>query len=204
MPALSGTIEVVSIKPLNQPDRFGNTFRASLKVGEDWISWGGVKKEAIDVKDGSGWTQLAKGMQVEFMYDLNGDFKNIKKASLSITDKSNAQAAPAPSQQASKPQAQQQQSSGGFVNPAARGQAMNLAAEVLGYKKADFENSSKIVAAIKWYLKSAKDFEALWDTAEKEIVAENTAKPKPKAAPVEDKPPFDEDIDMGYDDDLPV
>lgn len=204
MPSVNGIIEVVSIKPLDNPDKYGNTFRASLKIGEDWYSFGSLKKDVINVKDGSGWTQVTKGMEVEFMFKENGSFKNVQKASFSITDKSNAQAAPAPSQQASKPQQQQQQSGGGFVNPAMRGQAMNLAAEVLGYKKADFENSGKIVAAIKWYLKSAKDFETLWDTAEKEIVAENTAKPKVKAAPVEDKPPFDEDLDMNYDDDLPV
>lgn len=199
MPALQGTIEAVSIKPLNQPDRFGNTFRASLKVGEDWISWGGIKKEAINVKDGGDWVQLAKGMQVEFMYDQNGDFKNIKKASLSITDKSNAQS-PAPSQQASKPQ--QQSSGGSFVNPAEVGQCLNLAAEVLKLSKDDLVNPAKVKEAIAWYKQVRETFSELYPSVEA------GSKPKPKAkskaTPVEDKPPFDEDLDMNYDDDLPI
>lgn len=199
MPALSGIIEAVSIKPLNQPDRFGNTFRASLKVGEDWISWGGVKKEAINVKDGGDWVQLSKGMQVEFMYDQNGSFKNIKKASLSITDKSNAQS---PAQDINhKPSKPQQQSSGGsFVNPAEVGQCLNLAAEVLKLSKDDLVNPTKVKEAIAWYKQVRETFSELYPSVE----AGSKPKPKAKAAPVEDKPPFDEDLDMNYDDDLPI
>lgn len=194
---MTGTIEVISIKPLNEPDRFGNTFRASLKVGEDWISWGGIKKEAINVKDGGSWTELQKGMNIEFMYDENGSFKNIKKQSLSILDKSNAQ----PSQPKQSTSKQQQQSGGGFVNPAQRGQAMNLAAEVLGYKKADFGNAKKVVEAIKWYLDVCADFESLWDTAEKQRVAKNTPVEKEDKPPFkEDAPQYDEDID--FEDDI--
>ena len=189
---MTGTIEAVSIKPLPQPDNYGNTFRASLKIGEDWISYGTIKKETINVKDGNDWVQVAKGMDVEFMYKQNGDFKNIDKKSFTITDASNAQAPQAPRQQ-SAPAQQPQQAGKNFVNPAMRGQAMNLAAEVLGYKEADFSDAKKIVYAIKWYLTSAKDFESLWDTAEKEIVAGNTPTPK------KSKPKVEEPVDE-YDD----
>ena len=203
MPALSGIIEAVSIKPLNQADRFGNTFRASLKVGEDWIGWGGTKKEAINIKDGSGWTQLAKGMQVEFMYDLSkcGNFKNIKKASLAITDKSNAQATPAPSQQASKPQ--QQSSGGSFVNPAALGNAGNYLMHTLEFTHEDMMDDAKVTEGLVKYHKSREQLSKFWEKAEK-LAKESAPEPKRKPKPVEDKPPFDEDIDMGYDDDLPV
>jgi len=163
-----------------------------LKIGEDWYSFGSLKKDVINVKDGSGWTQVTKGMEVEFMFKENGSFKNVQKASFSITDKSNAQATPAP---------KQQQSGGGFVNPAQRGQAMNLAAEVLGYKKADFGNAKKVVEAIKWYLDVCADFESLWDTAEKQRVAKNTPVEKEDKPPFkEDAPQYDEDID--FEDDI--
>ena len=193
MPFQTGKIEAISIKALPKPDNYGNTFRSSIKVGEDWFSTGTMKKESLDVKDGGGWTQLQKGMEVEFMYSINGDFKNADKKTFSITDSSGAQ----PAQQRSQAPVKQQSSNvGGFVNPAMRGQAMNLAAEVLGYKESDFSDPSKIIYAIKWYLTSAKDFEALWDTAEKAIVAGNTE--IPKKAPAKKAPPVVEDL---YEDD---
>jgi hypothetical protein len=201
MPSVNGIIEVVSIKPLDNPDKYGNTFRASLKIGEDWYSFGSLKKDVINVKDGSGWTQVTKGMEVEFMFKENGSFKNVQKASFSITDKSNAQAAPAPSQQASKPQ--QQQSNGKeYVNPQSVGACLNLAVQVLGYTKKDFEDENKLRAAIAWHKGT---FAKLMDMyADVDAATPSKPKPKPKSAPVEDKPPFDEDLDMDYDDDLPI
>ena len=204
MPALSGIIEAVSIKPLNQADRFGNTFRASLKVGDDWFSFGALKKEAINVKDGNGWTQLAKGMQVEFMYDLNGDFKNIKKASFSITDKSNAQAAPAPSQQASKPQAQQQQSGGGFVNPAALGNAGNYLMHTLEFTHEDMMDDAKVTEGLVKYHKSREQLSKFWEKAEKLAKEDKPPFTPTKKKATKAEPEYDEDLDMGYDDDLPV
>ena len=137
MPSINGQVQAISIKPLNQPDNYGNTFRASVKVQDEFYSYGTLKKDSINIKNGSDWIELQKGMEVEFMYDVNGSFKNVKKQSFSILDATSAQ----PVQQRSQAPVKQQSSNGGsFVNPAMRGQAMNLAAEVLGYKESDFSD----------------------------------------------------------------
>lgn len=190
MPALTGIVEAISIKPMPEPDRFGNEFRGSIKVGEDWVSWGGLKKQSISYKEGDSYHELLKGMEIEFMYKQNGDFKNISKTTLSVlnTEGAQAKAPSAPPPQRATTQAPQ--AKGGFVNPAARGQAMNLAVEVLGYKKDDFADSKKIVDAIQWYLKSAKAFEDLWSTAEKgEEPVKATALVAPKVT--REVPPMD-------------
>lgn len=198
MPACSGIIEAISVKEMPQPDRFGNTHRANLKIGEDWFSYGTIKKPVINIKDGANWVELQKGMGVEFMFDKNGDFSNVKKQSFTITNKEGAQA-PAPRQQQSAPK--QQSQGGSFVNPAEVGQCLNLAAEVLKLSGEDLVNPVKVKEAIAWYKGVRELFTELYPSVE----AKGAEKPKNKAAPkpkVEDEPPFDED--MGYDEDMPI
>lgn len=194
MPAISNqVIEAISIKEMPQPDTYGNTYRANFKIGEDWYSYGAIKKDAINVKVGSDWVQLQKGMTVEFMYQQNGDWKNVNKKSFTITDASGGQA-PAPKQQQSSTP-KQQSGGGSFVNPAEVGQCLNLAAEVLKLKKADLTSPEKVKEAIAWYKEVRELFTELYPTVEA------SSKPKPKAKPpVEDEPPFDKDIEMDYDD----
>ena len=79
MPSINAAVEAISVKEMPEVDRYGNTHRANLKIGDDWFSYGAVKKPEINIKTGDSWTQLEKGMEVEFMYDVNGDWKNIKK-----------------------------------------------------------------------------------------------------------------------------
>tara|TARA_R100000541_G_scaffold6156_1_gene13635 strand:+ start:86 stop:451 length:366 start_codon:yes stop_codon:yes gene_type:complete len=88
MPAINAVVEAISIKEMPAPDKFGNTHRSNIKVGEDWFSYGTLKKAQINIKTNGEWNELQKGMEVEFMYDVKGDFKNIKKQSFSITDTS--------------------------------------------------------------------------------------------------------------------
>ena len=189
MPHMTGNIEAISIKEMPQPDNYGNVFRASLKIGEDWVSYGTLKKDAINVKVGSDWMQVAKGMEVEFMYKQNGDFKNIDKKSFSITDASSAQAPQAP--RASTPQAPQQAGKN-FVNPATVGACLNLAIEVLGYKKADFDDEKKLIEAIRWHKSTFDKLLELYPTVE--AVAPKKVAPKAK----------EEDAPFEYDDELDI
>lgn len=179
MPSTSGIVEAVSIKPLPTPDRFGNEYRASVKVGEDWFSYGSLKKDKINVKVGDSWKQVEKGQEVEFMYTVSGDFKNVTKKSFSILGE--------PKQSTAKPQAAPKSGAPKqFVNPAQRGQAMNLAAEVLGYKQADFASEKKVIEAIQWYVTACDVFEDLWEKAVAGLQEEGQ----------EDDAPFDTDDDM--------
>ena len=180
MPAFQSVVEAISIKPLSEPDRYGNTFRASVKFGEDWYSWGSLKKEEINFKNGSGWHQLAKGDEIEGMYKQNGDWKNIQPKTVTLV--SEGKGTPPPQ---AKPAAKS--SGDSFVNPAEIGQCMNLAAEVLGYSGEDMNNSDKAVQAIQWYKRTRQLFNSLYPTVDLEETPKE--KPKPKA----ETPQYDDD-----------
>ena len=183
MPHLAGNIEAISIKPLAQPDNYGNTFRASLKIGEDWLSYGTLKKDAINVKMGSDWVQVAKGMEVEFMYKQNGDFKNIDKKSFTVTDATSS--APPPSSQPQQQYNAPQASKGGFVNPAEIGQCLNLAAEVLKLDGKQLLDDAEVTKAIAWYKAVREKFNELYVGVEAGSV-ETKPLPKKKAVVVEE------------------
>ena len=191
MPALSGIVEAISIKALNEPDRFGNLHRCSIKLGEDWVSWGTTKKPEISYKEGENYKTLQKGMEVEFMYKQNGDFKNISKTSLSVISTEGAQAAPppsAPAQQQAAP-AYKPQAKGSFVNPAEVGQCLNLAADVLGLDAEGLLDPAQVTEAIKWYKEVRELFTELYPS----VVAggKPEAKPKPVAKKAIEQPPMD-------------
>mgnify|MGYP003675924793 CR=1 FL=1 len=186
MPALSGIVEVISIKALNEPDRFGNLHRCSIKIGEDWVSWGTTKKPEISYKEGENYKTLQKGMEVEFMYVQNGDFKNIKKTSLAVLSTEGAQAAPPPSahaQQQAAP-AYKPQAKGNFVNPAEVGQCLNLAADVLGLDAEALLDPTQVTEAIKWYKEVRELFTELYPSV---VAGKEAPKPEPaaKKAPVQ-------------------
>jgi hypothetical protein len=189
MPALSGIVEAISIKALNEPDRFGNLHRCSIKVGEDWVSWGTTKKPEISYKEGENYKSLQKGMEVEFMYKQNGDFKNISKTSLAVlsTEGAVADTRPsAPAQQQAAPAYKAPQAKGSFVNPAEVGQCLNLAADVLGLDAEALLDPTQVTAAIKWYKEVRELFTELYPS-----VVAGVAPPKPEAKKAVEQPPMD-------------
>ena len=188
MPHLNAVIEAIAIKPLPQPDNFGNTFRVGMKFGEDWYSYGTIKKDQLDVKVGNDWVNVQKGMEVEFMYKVNGDFKNVEKKSFSITNQEGGVAA-RPAQQAPQTHnAGQPASKGSFVNPAEIGQCLNLAAEVLKLDGKQLLDDKEVTKAIAWYKAVREKFNELYVGVEAGV----TPKPKPKKAAV---------VEDNYDDD---
>jgi len=193
MPALTGIVEAISIKTMPEPDRFGNEFRGSIKVGEDWVSWGGLKKQSISYKEGDSYHELLKGMEIEFMYKQNGDFKNISKTTLSVlnTEGAQAKAPSAPPPQRATTQAPQ--AKGGFVNPAEVGQCLNLAADVLGLDAEGLLDKGQVTEAIKWYKEVRELFTELYPTV-------TTAPPVKKEAPKQDARPTPPPMDLSDDD----
>ena len=182
MPALSGIVEAISIKALNEPDRFGNLHRCSIKLGEDWVSWGTTKKPEISYKEGDSYKTLHKGMEVEFMYKQNGDFKNISKTSLAVLSTEGAQAAPPPSAPAQKQAAPAYKKPyvSSNVNPAEVGQCLNLAADVLGLDAEALLDPSQVTEAIKWYKEVRELFTELYPS----VVVGDKPEHKPKAKKV--------------------
>jgi hypothetical protein len=202
MPALSGIVEAISIKALNEPDRFGNLHRCSIKLGEDWVSWGTTKKPEISYKEGENYKTLQKGMEVEFMYKQNGDFKNISKTSLAVISTEGAQAvAPsAPAQPQAAP-AYKPQAKGSFVNPAEVGQCMNLAAHIGGYSSHDMLDPEKACEAIQWYKRSRQLFTSLFEgVCVEETLPKAPPKPKSTAKKAVERPPMV--MDLSDDDEI--
>jgi len=104
MPVMKGVVEAISVKELAAPDQYENTHRGNIKIGDDWYSMGAFKNgKAGEIYTKNGL--ITKGAEIEFMYDVNGTFKNVKKATVTLLKKGQAQSAP-------------QQSSGGNSAPA--------------------------------------------------------------------------------------
>lgn len=173
MPHLEATIEAVSVKELAEPDRFKNTHRRSIKIGEDWYSCGSGKSDKFNVKTDNGWEEVGKGDKVEFMYRVNGDFKNVDMKTLTILAKGSPSTPPTEGKK-SLPQNKD------FVNPAEIGQAMNLAVNSLGYKEDDMLDAPKAIKAIQWYKRSRQLFTSLFPTVDVETTYPEE-KPKTKA-----------------------
>jgi hypothetical protein len=182
MPHLNATIEAIAIKSLAQPDNYGNTFRVGMKFGEDWYSYGTIKKDQLDVKVGNDWVTVTKGMEVEFMYKVNGDFKNVEKKSFTVTNQEGGVATRQDTQQAPQQSANNAQSKGSYVNAAEIGQCLNLAVEVLKLDSKQLLDDEEVTKAIAWYKATREKFHELYVGVE----AGTTPKPKPapKKAPV--------------------
>ena len=199
MAHLTGTVEAIAIKPMDKPDNYGNTNRCNFLLkhgaGEDdkkWISWGTTKKPEISYKEGENYKILQKGMEVEFMYKINGDFNNISKTTLSVLSTEGAQAAAppsAPAQQQAAP-AYKPQAKGSFVNPAEVGQCLNLAVDVLGLDAEALLDPTKVKIAIGWYKEVRELFTELYPSvvAGKALVDEAPVEVAKKAA---EQPPTD-------------
>lgn len=126
MPLASGTIEVVSVRPIPNPSsidaEYNYTHRYSFKIGEEWFSAGSVKSgnKVLVTKDGL--PGIGPGAEVEFTYTKNGDFNNVKRSNISVVKASTLQETP---QSEAKAAPKYQDS----INPARIGQAINLAVE---------------------------------------------------------------------------
>lgn len=187
MPSIQSVVEALSIKEMPQPDNYGNTYRANIKFGEDWYSYGAIKKDAINIKKGDEWVQLQKGMEVEFMYDQNGDWKNIKKKTFSILSTDT----PKKTEPAKKVGNNFTPRGDTDINPATVGACLNLALSVLGYKKEDFDDEQKLKDAIAWHKGTFSRIMALYKIVPP-LEAE-APQPKKKEAPKPTEDDYDDE-----------
>ncbi|NCB78631.1 MAG: hypothetical protein EOM41_01265 [Bacilli bacterium] len=90
----SGVVEVVKITKLETPDKFQNTHKASLKIGDDWVNVSAFKSNRDNLtyqeKDKT-WTEVTKGCEVKFVVsarEWNGKtYYEVKKSGLKVTKK---------------------------------------------------------------------------------------------------------------------
>lgn len=155
MPSFSGTVQAVSVKQMQAPDQYENTHRANLLIGDDWYSYGSIKRGV----QGEVWTKtgmITKGAEVEGMFDQNGDFKNIKKATVTVL-KVGQDNQSSPAGAASTTSAKAPQKKDSYIFGVAVGAAMNQASNIHSGKKPDFDAIEK--TAIQMYL-IAEDLKA--------------------------------------------
>ena len=86
MDLIKGVVSAISAKEIPE-DRFGNTYRLSIKVGDDWIGLGSGKKPDIGVKEGDSWHTLSKGDEVALVVEENNGYLNGQKKTLKVTKK---------------------------------------------------------------------------------------------------------------------
>ena len=90
----SGVVEVVKITKLDTPDKFQNTHKASLKIGDDWVNVSAFKSNRDNLtyqeKDKT-WIEVTKGCEVKFVVkatEYKGKtYYEVKKSGLKVTKK---------------------------------------------------------------------------------------------------------------------
>ena len=90
----SGVIEALKITKLDTPDKFQNTHKASLKIGDDWVNVSAFKSNRDNLtyqeKDKT-WVEVTKGCEVKFVVsarEWNGKtYYEVKKSGLKVTKK---------------------------------------------------------------------------------------------------------------------
>lgn len=80
---IQGKIEKIVSKPI-PADKYENVFRLSVKVGEEWVGLGGVKKEGLSIQKGKEWINLKEGDEVVITAEENGDFLNAKRSDVKL------------------------------------------------------------------------------------------------------------------------
>lgn len=227
MKLIEGVVEVLSFKEIPE-DRFGNTVRQSIKIGEEWIGMGTGKKAEINVKQGAGWVSLEKGDKIALVVDetegsngtvyLNGQKKTIKvlskgNGSASGTGKSDAGARGSQTSSAKPSQSSSTGTASGGTDwarkdaGAAASASIDKALRYIELRQGEVKTDYGTVLSI------ARDFQQMVRTLADEILA-GPAKPapapepekpvvaKPKAASSrkqpEPEPEFEDDPDLPF------
>ena len=134
---VEGYVEIVVAKELPEPDRYGNNYRLSVKMDNgQFYGLGTGKRDSINVKDGAGWHQLAKGDKIEFVAESresNGrTFWNASKKTLTLKEKGNGGNGSTASRGSSSGSTRGSYADGGVNYGIAVGHAINNAVMVLG------------------------------------------------------------------------
>lgn len=155
---IEGTVEAISLKEMPSPDRYDNTHRMSILLNGDWYSVGATKGGTYINKDVK---ELTKNSVVNFKYEQNGDFKNIKKPTFEVTQKGES------TPPAARTNVAQGSASSG-VNPAAVGQCLNIGLELGILNKDNLFDPNAQREAIITYKKVKDELTNLWDAADNE------------------------------------
>lgn len=166
MPIAQGRIEAISVKELNAPDQYDNTHRLGvlLEGNDKWFSFGSNKGGTYVNK---GVEELNKGDEIEFSFNVNGDFQNVKKASVEVTKKAPVTESTAPIKQIYI---------SGSPNPAEVGQCINLAVQLgLADSYEALLDTDTMVNAIYLYKETKEQFTKNWGKKKQEKTSDTNS-----------------------------
>jgi hypothetical protein len=86
MAKAQGKVQQVFVKALAEPDKYGKTHRASIKLDDDqWYGMGTIKGENLSVQDDDGkWVPLGVGSEVILKYEQNGEYRNSSRSDMMV------------------------------------------------------------------------------------------------------------------------
>lgn len=193
MAVAEGVIEVVSSKEIPE-DQYGNTFRRSFKLegNDQWFGVGAGKKGDISIKVGTDWHKLSKGDVVEFMYEQNGAYANVKTTKITVKKSGGGSNSSTPVAKAPASPGR----SGSFDSGIKTGHALNNAVQLaIAQGKTDMGTIEKLASEIlNLSRKIEQNFESYFTDEKKEV----KLPPEPKA-----KKEVKTLADVDFDDDIP-
>jgi len=90
---VEGKIDKIFVKDFGEADQYGNQYAVNVNIDGQWYGLGKKKKPAANIKQGSGWHQLAEGDVIEAVSNTveRGDrvYHNIRSSDITLKEAGN-------------------------------------------------------------------------------------------------------------------
>ena len=90
---IQGKIEKIFVKDFGEADQYGNQFAVNVNIDGQWYGLGKKKKPVANIKQGSGWHQLAEGDVIEAVCETvergGRTYNNIKASDVTLKEAGN-------------------------------------------------------------------------------------------------------------------
>ena len=85
---VEGKIDKVFVKPLPEPDQYGNEYNVAIAMDGTWYGLGRKKKDKVNIKVGNEWHRLSEGDVIEAVCEVveKGDrvYNNIRTTDITL------------------------------------------------------------------------------------------------------------------------
>ena len=90
---IQGKIDKVFVKDFGEADQYGNQYAVNINIDGQWYGLGKKKKPVANIKQGSGWHQLAEGDVIEAVCETvergGRTYNNIKSSDVTLKEAGN-------------------------------------------------------------------------------------------------------------------
>ena len=87
---IQGKIDKIFVKDFGEADQYGNQFAVNINIDGQWYGLGKKKKPVANIKQGSGWHQLAEGDVIEAVCETvergGRTYNNIKASDVTLKE----------------------------------------------------------------------------------------------------------------------